>query len=63
MTTDRLRLPFPLASMATWNGETELVSARAVRALEPSILVVGHGPVVREPAVAIDRALALAGAA
>jgi glyoxylase-like metal-dependent hydrolase (beta-lactamase superfamily II) len=57
-TTDRLRLPFPLASMATWNGETELASARVVRALEPTLMVVGHGPAVRNPVAAIDRILA-----
>ncbi|MDA0159109.1 MBL fold metallo-hydrolase [Solirubrobacter ginsenosidimutans] len=56
-TTDRMRFPFPLASMATWNGETELTSARVVRALEPTLMVVGHGPAVRNPVAAIDRVL------
>ena len=62
VTSDRVRLPFPLAATATWNGDETLASARIVRGLEPSVMVVGHGPVVRDPAVAIDRALALAGA-
>jgi glyoxylase-like metal-dependent hydrolase (beta-lactamase superfamily II) len=57
-TTDRMRLPFPLASMATWNGDTELASARVVRALEPTLMVVGHGPAVPNPVPAIDRVLA-----
>ena len=57
-TTDRMRFPFPLASMATWNGETELASAHVVRALEPTLMVVGHGPAVRNPVAAIDRVLA-----
>jgi glyoxylase-like metal-dependent hydrolase (beta-lactamase superfamily II) len=57
-TTDRVRLPFPFAGMATWNGDETLASARTVRGLEPSVMVVGHGPVVRNPAAAIDRALA-----
>ena len=35
-TTDKVRLPFPLASMATWDPATELESARALRALEPA---------------------------
>ena len=46
--------------MATWNGENVLASARVVRALEPSVMVVGHGPVVRDAVAAIDRALAIA---
>ena len=34
--TDKVRLPFPLASMATWDPATELESARALRALDPA---------------------------
>jgi glyoxylase-like metal-dependent hydrolase (beta-lactamase superfamily II) len=60
VTSDRVRLPFPLAAVATWNGETVIASARIVRALEPSVMVVGHGPVVRDAVAAIDRALAIA---
>ena len=60
MTSDRLRLPFPLAAAASWSGEQVLASAQTVRALTPSVMVVGHGPVVRDPIVAIDKALALA---
>src|SRR5262249_5621248 len=48
---------FPLAAMATWDKAMDLESARTLRGLEPSILVVGHGPVVRDPAGAMDRAL------
>ena len=62
MTSDRLRLPFPLAAAATWNGDQVLTSAQTVRALEPSVMVVGHGPVVRDPITRIDKALKLAGA-
>jgi glyoxylase-like metal-dependent hydrolase (beta-lactamase superfamily II) len=51
---------FPLAAMATWNRQTTLDSARALRALDPTTLLVGHGPAVRAPAAAIDRALARA---
>ncbi len=61
--SDKFRLPFPLAATATWNGETTLESARTVRALDPSVMVVGHGPVIRDPGAAIDRALARAGSA
>ena len=42
-TTNKVRLPFPLASMATWDPATELESARALRALEPAALAPGHG--------------------
>jgi glyoxylase-like metal-dependent hydrolase (beta-lactamase superfamily II) len=62
MTSDRLRLPFPLAAAATWDGAQVLESAHTVRALAPSVMVVGHGPVVRDPVARIDKALALAGA-
>ena len=59
--SDRFRLPFPLAAVATWNGEQTLASAQTVRALDPSVMVVGHGPVIRDPGAAIERALARAG--
>ena len=36
--------PFPFAAMATWDKAKDLESARAIRALNPSLLVVGHGP-------------------
>jgi glyoxylase-like metal-dependent hydrolase (beta-lactamase superfamily II) len=50
-------LPFPLAAMATWNRELNLDSARHLRALEPSLLAVGHGPALREPAQETLRAI------
>jgi glyoxylase-like metal-dependent hydrolase (beta-lactamase superfamily II) len=56
-TTSRLYWRFPLATTATWNKEQNLASAQKLRALEPSALLVGHGPVVRDPLPAIDRAL------
>jgi glyoxylase-like metal-dependent hydrolase (beta-lactamase superfamily II) len=54
---------FPLAAMATWDKSKDLESARALRALDPSVLVVGHGPAVRDPAPAMDRAITRASAA
>ncbi len=51
---------FPLAAMVTWDKERDLESARALRALEPSVLLVGHGPVERDPVAAIDAAIARA---
>lgn len=51
---------FPLAAMATWDKAKTLESAQALRALDPPVLVVGHGPVTRDPAAAMDRAIARA---
>jgi glyoxylase-like metal-dependent hydrolase (beta-lactamase superfamily II) len=48
---------FPFAAMATWDKAKDLDSARAIRALNPSLLVVGHGPATRSPAAAIDSAI------
>jgi glyoxylase-like metal-dependent hydrolase (beta-lactamase superfamily II) len=48
---------FPFAAMATWDKAKDLESARAIRALNPSLLVVGHGPATRSPAAAIDSAI------
>jgi len=54
-------LRFPLAAMATWDKAKAVESARALRALEPAVLVCGHGPVVREnPGAAIEQAIARA---
>ncbi len=49
---------FPLAAHATWDKAKALESARALRALEPSLLATGHGPAVRSPASAMDEAIA-----
>jgi glyoxylase-like metal-dependent hydrolase (beta-lactamase superfamily II) len=48
---------FPLATMATWDKAKDLESARALRALAPARLVVGHGPAVPQPDAAMDRAI------
>jgi glyoxylase-like metal-dependent hydrolase (beta-lactamase superfamily II) len=58
--TNHFHLRFPLAAMATEDKAQDLESARALRALDPRILVVGHGPVVRDPLPAMDRAVARA---
>jgi glyoxylase-like metal-dependent hydrolase (beta-lactamase superfamily II) len=52
-----LRPLFPFPAMATWNRQTALASAVALRALRPSRLAVGHGEVLTEPAAAMDRAI------
>jgi glyoxylase-like metal-dependent hydrolase (beta-lactamase superfamily II) len=59
-TTDKVRLPFPLASMATWDSATELESARALSALAPKRLAPGHGKIVDAPVSAMEAAIAKA---
>lgn len=56
-------LRFPLAAMATWDKPKAVESAQALRALEPALLVAGHGPAVRDPLAAMNRAIARAGGA
>jgi glyoxylase-like metal-dependent hydrolase (beta-lactamase superfamily II) len=51
---------FPFAAMATWDKARDLESARALRALEPAVLAVGHGPSLRDPGPAMDKAIARA---
>jgi hypothetical protein len=46
--------------MATWSRETELASAKALRALEPARLAPGHGKIVDDPVAAMDAAIAKA---
>jgi glyoxylase-like metal-dependent hydrolase (beta-lactamase superfamily II) len=58
--TNHLYLRFPFAAMATWDKATDLESARALRALNPAILAVGHGPALRNPGPAMDAAIARA---
>jgi len=51
---------FPFATMATWDKAKDVESARALRALDPTLLVVGHGPATASPAGAMDKAIARA---
>jgi glyoxylase-like metal-dependent hydrolase (beta-lactamase superfamily II) len=59
--TSRYYWRFPLATVATWDRSLDVESARALRALDPSILLVGHGAATRSPGPAMDRAIARAG--
>src|SRR5919201_2251235 len=59
--TARYYWRFPLAAMATWDRDVDVQSARDLRALDPSLLVVGHGPAVRAPVAAMDAAIARVG--
>ncbi len=56
--TDHFYWRFPFAAMATWDKATDRGSAAKLRELQPSLLAVGHGPVLLDPAAAIDAALA-----
>ena len=49
---------FPFAVMATWDKPKDVESARALRALDPALLVVGHGPATANPGAAMDKAIA-----
>jgi glyoxylase-like metal-dependent hydrolase (beta-lactamase superfamily II) len=49
---------FPFVGMAAWHRPTALTSAKALRALQPSRLAVGHGRVVERPGEAMDAAIA-----
>jgi glyoxylase-like metal-dependent hydrolase (beta-lactamase superfamily II) len=59
--TNHFHWQFPFAAMATWDKEKDLESARALRALDPAVLVVGHGGPLRNPAPDMDKAIANAG--
>ena len=52
-----LRPLFPFPAMATWNKQTALESASRLQRLQPSLLAVGHGNAIRDPAAAIERAI------
>ena len=54
---NRLLQRFPLATMGTQDRREVVESARALRALDPTLLACGHGPVVRSPGEAMDGAI------
>ncbi len=56
--TDHFHLRFPLPAIGTWDKVKDLESARALRALDPQLLVVGHGSPVPNPSAAMDQAIA-----
>ena len=53
-------LRFPLAAMATFDKAEDLQSARVLRALDPTLLVLGHGPAVPSSGQAMEAAIARA---
>ncbi|HEX4435831.1 MAG TPA: MBL fold metallo-hydrolase [Solirubrobacteraceae bacterium] len=52
---------FPLAQMATWDRSLDVASAQRLLELEPSLLVVGHGPATPSPTAAMREAIDRAG--
>jgi glyoxylase-like metal-dependent hydrolase (beta-lactamase superfamily II) len=58
--TNHLFWKFPLAAMATWDKTKDRESAQKLRELNPAMLVVGHGPPVKDPARDMDQAIAAA---
>jgi len=54
----KIRPLFPLPGIATWHKPTSLDSAKALRALDPARLAVGHGRVIEAPGEEMDRAIA-----
>lgn len=58
--TNRGNWRFPFPGLATIDPAQNLASARTLRALDPPLLVVGHGPPTRDPGTAMDRAIARA---
>ena len=55
-----LRPLFPFPALATWHQPTALASAHTLWALHPARLAVGHGAVLDDPLLAMDRAIAMA---
>lgn len=51
---------FPFPAMGTWHTPTALTTARALRALDPNPLAVGHGKMLLDPLPALDQAIAVA---
>ena len=49
---------FPLPALSTWHRPTALETAKALRALDPARLAVGHGKTVENPGAAMDAAIA-----
>ncbi|WP_308722980.1 MBL fold metallo-hydrolase [Paenibacillus polysaccharolyticus] len=54
----RVRPLFPFPALATWNREAALASGMRLAELEPSVLAVGHGRMLRQPAAAMRAAVA-----
>lgn len=49
---------FPFPAFATWDKSTALISAKKLRDLNPSLLAVGHGKMLKQPQELLDIAIA-----
>ncbi|MBX0313383.1 MBL fold metallo-hydrolase [Planococcus glaciei] len=49
---------FPFPALATWNKAIALESAKKLRALNPQLLAIGHGKMLRYPDQAFQKAIA-----
>jgi glyoxylase-like metal-dependent hydrolase (beta-lactamase superfamily II) len=58
--TGVIRPLFPFPAFATWHKPTALESARALYALNPSRLAIGHGVVLTDPLPAMAQAIEVA---
>lgn len=58
--TGHMRPLFPFPALATWNKEEGIKSARRLLDLNPELLAVGHGEMLRRPSAAIKEAIASA---
>lgn len=56
----QVRPLFPFPSMATWNQEIALASAKKLLKYEPTLLATGHGKMIREPRAAMEHSIASA---
>jgi glyoxylase-like metal-dependent hydrolase (beta-lactamase superfamily II) len=54
----RFKAAFPLPYLATCDRPTALSTAKSLRALNPSVLAVGHGRATENPGSAMDQAIA-----
>ncbi|AZN39780.1 MBL fold metallo-hydrolase [Paenibacillus albus] len=54
----QFKLWFPFPAFATWHKETALSSVRKLRDLKPTLLAIGHGEMLENPAAAMNKAIA-----
>ena len=52
-----IELLFPLPALATWHKGLALESARKLVALQPTVLTVGHGKVLKNPQAKMEHAI------
>ncbi|WP_018753601.1 MBL fold metallo-hydrolase [Paenibacillus sanguinis] len=53
----RMRLGFPFPAIATWSKREAVASAKKISELQPTLLAVGHGSMLENPADAIRQAI------